>query len=364
MLLVVNVPCGDAIHRIQFNSATEFVPLDHDPNMLSAFQAFGATEPECIASVKETLERPLQYLHNEESRRDIEEAVEDIGTLPDSTVITHFRKWVKKFLFHHKPADNFGLFLAMFPSETLGISTDEKVAAALRGAGPGSRAIMAILDHELTMPQRVQLITYGKRIPPTAAGFFALVADDVPRKSRIKLARKATADQKAWLALSHHDFTDTERQELAAEATWDLACHLARNADTWMKSPMRYEFLEDCKKTKKLVDEIIRNDWLKPNEVYRYARRLLGYEEDWKRWGRRPLLALAARLITSKNANFTPALRLKAAKDINKVPIHSHGERHELDEWSSKVAQKLYKGRKDYGFDAKQAAQLKKMGGL
>jgi hypothetical protein len=56
-IAVVEAPCNGATHRVGITKKREFVPLDHDPDMVNAFKAFGAESPPCIRHFEEEIER-------------------------------------------------------------------------------------------------------------------------------------------------------------------------------------------------------------------------------------------------------------------------------------------------------------------
>jgi hypothetical protein len=60
--IVIEVPCGDEVHRIELRDDGTAKVLDHDPRVVAAFTRMGATPPECAEDVAIYEKDPVDYI--------------------------------------------------------------------------------------------------------------------------------------------------------------------------------------------------------------------------------------------------------------------------------------------------------------
>jgi hypothetical protein len=335
---IIEVPCGSATHRIGIDKRLRPHVLDHNEEMVEAFSAFGATRPECVdAYDKLAAKIPSPYGTS-------------LGYTPHHTVETALERSFTTAASKQTNKERFGR--ALIASD---LPRKEKVRLAIRYAGPSSRALMAFSEPLLGMQRRVALMK-TERIPPVLAGIFALVAEDIPRKDRLAIAWKGTGKLRGWISNSPHDLTSADRIKLAKSAPQDQQCWIARKAGGWLPSRLRLEFAKGCRSSDIILDFIVNENLLEANEVYALGWWWLEPRAVWyPSKGSAPRDWDAARkLILMKKANLDPTDRFALA--VAAPTFEPHGRRS--------VAASLYRRRRQLGFDAEQAAQLKKMGGL
>jgi hypothetical protein len=325
------------MHRIGIDKRLRPHVLDHDEEMVEAFSAFGATRPECCDIYNIMAKRSYFYL----------------DSTPHSTIDNAIERSFETASRQQTNKERFGRVLI-----DADIPTEEKMRLAERYAGPHSRAMMAHAAPDLNMQQRVALMK-GPRIPPVMAGVFAWTAHDVQRKDRLAIAWKGTPKLRGWLSNSPHELTDADRIKLAKSAPGDQQCWIARKAGGWLPSPLRLEFAKECRSSDLILNFVVKEGLLEPEDVYNLGRWWLGnryagtsFASVWPSDIRDE--GAARKLILMKRANLTPKRRYLLA--VLSPRFEPHGRRS--------VAASLYRRRRQFGFDAKQAAQLKKMGGL
>jgi hypothetical protein len=352
---VIEVPCGEESHRIGFDKRLRAIPLDHDVMMVEAFSAFGATRPECIDAFEIVADHAYEdWVMGRRSMAGWLLSTLRMPRHPHHTHVNAVRRALETAAKKKTNKERFGRFL--YDSD---LEPEEKVDLAIKYAGPHSRAVMALFERNLDMKQRVRLMKTPK-LPPVLAGIFALLAADtweytIPRADRLMIAWQGTAKLRGWLSNSEHTtLTRKDRIELAKSAPQDQQCWIARMSGDWLPDKLRLKFAKGCRSSDIILEHIVREGLLPGPQTYQLAKWWLADRYPGTPYASPRDAAAARRIIIMKKAPLTPAQRLALTK---KYPTWEPMGRRS-------IAASLYRQRRGYGFNADQAAQLKKLGGL
>ena len=340
-VMVLHVPCGEETHRIAIDKRLRAFPLDNNLKTIKAFVAFDAPEPPCLSAYDQMVDSWLFPYRPFGSVNVSAELYYGLGSWPHDSITRAVQRAAATA--HNKKThkERFGRFLM-----AADIPLEEKMRLAKRYAGPHAKAMMALFE-DISTKDRIALLKDPK-VPPVAAGAFALLASDpaISVKDRLAIAWKATPTLRGWISNSPHRIPVHDREALARSAPPLQQCWVARKSGAWLSSELRLEFAKGCPSSAIILDHIVKEQLLAPEETFQLGMYWLrpAYHE-WstpRDWG------AARQLILMKKANLTPERR---------VQLLEHSPTWEPTGQRS-VADSLYRRRRQFGFDDYQLTRI------
>jgi hypothetical protein len=249
--------------------------------MIAAFAVFGASKPECIATLEHEFDQASRF-H---------------GAITNRRIL--FGNWLKHTVY-------------LSPDQVMKLA---KLTDGLR------RAEIAIQSRAgLSTKQRVELMR-TRGIPASRYGQFAYSQKGLTLKERMEFAKKADMYWKERLANStEYPFPRKFRIELADDLRGEEQCSLARYAGSWLPSYKRAEYGYYCTE-KVAIDEVLPS--LTPNDAYKLARRFgphhLSYYRGFRSGVSYGEFSNRARVATSTTLKLTPEQRVALVLSIPKT---------------------------------------------